>query len=75
MKTLLQIITLPLIALALTSCNGIKPSTDNAELSKGQHFGSDGKLATTPEVSVPVWKSDGLKQKPVDITPVKSDEK
>ena len=75
MKTLLQIISLLLIALALTSCNGIKASTDNAELSKSQQFDSKGKRTTVPDVSVPIWKSDGLKQKPVDITPVKSEEK
>jgi len=69
MKTLLLIVSLSLIAFAQTGCNGIKASTDNATLSPGQQFDSKGKLTDAPDVSVPVWKSGGLKPKPVDVTP------
>jgi hypothetical protein len=72
MKTLFPIVSLSLIAFALIGCNGIKASTDNATVTKGAHFDSEGKVTDKPDVSVPFWKSDGLKPKPVDVTPEKS---
>jgi len=59
-------------ALTVTGCNGIKASTDNAEIQKGAHVDSNGKVTDSPEVSVPIWSSKGLKPKPQDVTPTKS---
>jgi hypothetical protein len=66
---------LPLTAMVLAGCQGVKTSTDNTTVTRGARFDSEGKVTTAPEVSVPVWKSDGMKPKPVDITPVKSESK
>jgi hypothetical protein len=59
-------------ALTITGCNGIKASTDNAEVKKGAHIDANGKVTDSPEVSVPIWSSKGLKSKPQDVTPTKS---
>ena len=72
MKIILSIVGLSLVILAFPGCQGVKSSTDNAQLNTGARLDSDGKVTTAPEVSVPLWKSDGLKPKPVDVTPVKS---
>ena len=68
MKLVLSILSAAFLS-ALTGCQGVKASTDNAQLNTGAHFDSNGKVTTAPEVSVPVWKSDGLKPQPVDVTP------
>jgi hypothetical protein len=60
------------VALTMTGCNGIKASTDNAEVQKGAHLDANGKVTDSPEVSVPIWSSKGLKPKPQDVTPPKS---
>ena len=61
-----------LMAAALTGCQGIKASTDNAEVQSGPHFYNSGKLTAEPAVSVPIYDSKGLNSKPQDITPTKS---
>lgn len=72
MKSKLFVFLLALFAAAaVTGCQGIKASTDNAEVKKGLHYDASGKLTDDPEVSVPVWSSKGLKQKPQDVTPAK----
>jgi len=72
MKILPQFTCFSLLIFAVTGCNGIKASTDNATLSPGLQFDSKGKLTDAPDVSVPVWSSGGLKPKPVDVTPEKN---
>lgn len=56
-------------ALTVVGCHGIKPSVDNAKLTQGPRFDQTGKLTDSPEVSMPIWSSKGLKEKPQDITP------
>ncbi len=58
-----------LVTVMITGCQGIKLSVDNAELQKGTHFDTNGKLTNIPEVSLPIWSSKGLKPKPRDIRP------
>ena len=70
-KTIVSLLAV-FAALATTGCQGIKASTDNAELNSGPNFDKKGKLTDTPDVSVPIWSSKGLKPKPQDVTPTKS---
>ena len=56
----------------LTGCHGLRASTDNASLKSSPRFDSEGKFTTEPEVSIPLWNSKGLKQKPQDIIPKKN---
>jgi hypothetical protein len=59
-------------ALFGSGCQALKSRTDNATLEPGPRFDENGKLTNDPKVSVPIWSSKGLKEKPQDITPPKS---
>lgn len=72
MKTRLLVLGLgAMLGLCLAGCHGIKASTDNASLKTGLHLNAEGKMTDDPEVSVPVWSSKGLKEKPKEVTPTK----
>jgi hypothetical protein len=60
------------MAVALTGCQGIKASTDNAEVQSGTYFDNNGKFTDSPAVSVPIYDSKGLNSKPQDVTPTQS---
>jgi len=59
------------LGISLAGCHGFKASTDNATLKTGLHMNAQGKMTDDPEVTVPVWSSKGLKEKPTEVTPAK----
>ncbi len=59
------------LGILLTGCQGIKASTDNTTLTTGLHLNNEGKMTDDPEVTVPMWSSKGLKEKPAEVTPTK----
>ena len=72
MKTRLMVFVLSAtLGVCLAGCHGIKASTDNATLKTGLHLNNEGKMTDDPEVSVPMWSSKGLKEKPKEVTPTK----
>jgi len=59
------------LGVLLVGCHGFKASTDNATLKTGLHVNQQGKVTDEPEVTVPMWSSKGLKEKPTEVTPSK----
>jgi len=59
------------LSLLTAGCHGVKASADNATAQRGLRFDENGKVTSDPEVSVPVWSSKGLKEKPTDVAPTK----
>jgi len=53
-------------SLLLVGCHGAKPTIDNTTVQTGPRFDEDRKFIDAPEVTVPVWSSTGLKEKPED---------
>lgn len=78
MKSKIISVSLSLVVLSgFAGCQGIKASVDNAQVKavprfneKGeQSYDENGMPEFVPEVSVPVWRSRGLKEKSRDLTP------
>jgi hypothetical protein len=59
------------LGISLAGCHGFKASTDNATLKTGLHMDTQGRMTDDPEVTVPMWSSKGLKEKPTEVTPTK----
>ena len=72
MKTRLLVFGLSTtLGISLAGCHGLKASTGNATLKTGLHLNAQGKMTDDPEVTVPMWSSKGLKEKPTEVTPAK----
>lgn len=78
MKSKIVPIALCMLVLSVfTGCHGIKASVDNAQVKAVPQFNEKGERSYdengmpefVPEVSVPVWRSRGLKETPRDLTP------
>lgn len=65
MKTQLAAVVIGgFLAEMLTGGHGVKASTDNATVINGLHYDAAGKLVDEPEVTVSLWSSKKLKEKP-----------
>ena len=78
MKSKIISISLSMVVLSgLAGCQGIKASVDNAQVKAVPRFNEKGERSYdengmpefVPEVSVPVWRSRGLKETHRDLTP------
>jgi hypothetical protein len=55
--------------LLLAGCHGAKPTMQNITVQTGPRFDDYGEFTDAPEVSILVWNSRGLKEKPEDLRP------
>ena len=57
------------LVFALAGCQSSGVRLRNAELQTGPRFDEQGEFTDQPEVTIPLWDSDGIRDRPAPITP------
>ena len=68
MKSVLALSLLTL-GLCLAGCQSAGVRARNADLKTGPRFDEEGKFTDEPAVTVPLWSSEGIKDRPVTVAP------
>ncbi len=72
MKSVLAL-SLFALGLGLAGCQSAGVRARNAELKTGPRFDEEGKFTDEPAVTIPLWSSEGIKDRPVTVAPPRTD--
>jgi len=61
------------LGLGFAGCQAVGVRARNAELKTGPRFDDEDKFTDQPSVTVPLWSSEGIKDRPVDLSPPRAD--
>lgn len=57
------------LGLGLAGCQSAGVRARNAELGTGPRFDEKGTFTDRPSVTIPLWNSEGIKDRPLAVTP------